>query len=110
AFDRTIAAARKSSHRVFPVGVGSAVNEALLQELATHTGGACELVTPNEEMAPRIARHFARVFQPRARAVRVHWPQAVLWQAMSASLGVYNGDTLRVFAGFDAAPEGAVVL
>ncbi|WP_425267091.1 hypothetical protein [Desulfofustis glycolicus] len=42
-----------SNHRVFAVGVGSAVLEGFLRRLADMTGGACELVVPNEEMSEK---------------------------------------------------------
>ena len=40
--------AKKSGHRIFTVGVGSAVSEAFVRELAAGTGGECELVSPRE--------------------------------------------------------------
>ena len=43
--------AKKSGHRIFTVGVGSAVSEAFVRELAAGTGGVCELVSPREGMA-----------------------------------------------------------
>jgi Ca-activated chloride channel family protein len=49
---------RRKAHRVFAVGVGSAVAEEMLRRLAQETGGACELVSPREGMAEKIARHL----------------------------------------------------
>jgi len=39
-----VAAAKTSGRRIFTVGVGHAVSEAFVRELATATGGECELV------------------------------------------------------------------
>lgn len=64
-----VAEARRSGYRIFTVGVGSAVAEAFVRELAAATGGACELVAPREDMAARIHRHFQRILAPPARAV-----------------------------------------
>ena len=61
-----VRAAKQSGHRIFTVGVGSAVSEAFVRELAARTGGACELVSPCEGMAGRVVRHFARMRAPRA--------------------------------------------
>ncbi|WP_288105563.1 VIT and VWA domain-containing protein [Limnobacter sp.] len=47
---RLVALAKASGHRVYAVGVGSAPAESLLRELAESTGGACELVQPNEDI------------------------------------------------------------
>ncbi|RMG30277.1 MAG: VWA domain-containing protein, partial [Gammaproteobacteria bacterium] len=60
--------ARASGDRVFTVGVGSAVSEAFLRELAEKTGGACELVTPREDIEASIERHFRRIYQKRLEA------------------------------------------
>ena len=49
--DAAIAEARASGHRIFTVGVGSAVAEPFVRALALATGGACELVAPREDMA-----------------------------------------------------------
>jgi Ca-activated chloride channel family protein len=43
-----IAAARRAGHRLFTVGVGTAVAEDLVRGLAEATAGACLLVHPNE--------------------------------------------------------------
>jgi hypothetical protein len=59
-----------SRHRVFTVGVGAAVAEAFVRTLAARTGGACELVSPNEGMAERITRHFQRMSAPHATRAR----------------------------------------
>lgn len=85
---------RDSGHRVFTVGVGSAVAEAFLQTLATTTGGACERVSPTEDMAERIVRHFERLREPRARRAVVHWPDGCT-PLDAAVLGpVFRGDTV----------------
>jgi len=66
--------ARNSGHRIFTVGVGSAVTETFLRRLADECSGACELVSPNEEMARRIHRQFERMYAPRAQEVTVSCP------------------------------------
>lgn len=106
-----VRAAKQSGHRVFTVGVGSAVSEAFMRELATGTGGACELVSPCEGMAERVLRHFERMRAPRARRATIRWPEGAQG-AVPAQLGaVYEGDTVIACAQFDAtALNGAVAL
>ena len=58
------------------MGVGSAVSEAFVRELAVGTGGECELVSPREGMADRVVRHFERMRSPRAKRVAVAGPMA----------------------------------
>jgi len=108
--DAAIAEARASGHRIFTVGVGSAVAEAFVRALAQATGGACELVTPREDMAGRIHRHFQRILAPPARRARVIWPAAVRDAVPDPLPPAYSGDTLHLFGTFADRPRGPVVL
>lgn len=106
--DSIIQEAIKSGHRIFTVGVGSAVSESFVRGLAEQTGGACELVSPNEDMAEKILRHFSRMRTPTATSVKVQWP---ITPKSQLELGaVYSGDTVNVWAWFDKQPEGEVNL
>lgn len=93
-----IKAARAYGHRVFTVGVGASVAEAFVRRLATETGGACELVSPNEDMADRIVRHFHRMNSPRAQGVQIRWPGKAVREVPSRMGAVYDGDTVHAFA------------
>jgi len=100
----------QANHRVFAVGVGSAVAEGFLRDLARETGGCCELVVPGEEMREKIVRHFKRIYLPRAEKVEVKWPEAPL-ENIPTELGpVYDGDTLHLFGRFSTRPQGPVSL
>jgi Ca-activated chloride channel homolog len=90
----------RSGRRVFTVGVGAAVTEAFLREIATSTGGSCELVTPREGMAARVIRHFERMRAPRARHITVHWPAGATDLAPSTYGAVFEGDTVIATATF----------
>jgi Ca-activated chloride channel family protein len=96
-----------SNHRVFTVGVGSAVSEGFLRRLADITSGACELVVPNEEMSEKIVRHFKGIFLPRTQ-ISVRWPQTPQ-QTIPRKLGpAFAGDTIHAFARFSEPPAGTV--
>lgn len=102
--------ADRSRVRFFTVGVGSSVSEAFVQTLADVTGGACELVSPNEDMAEKIVRHFKRIYFPKAENLKILWPgepEKTFPEQVSA---VYDGDTLHVFGRFKGKPEGEVEL
>ncbi len=45
-----------------------------VRSLAAATGGACELLTPHEDMAARIHRHFQRLYAASTAKVAVRWP------------------------------------
>ena len=101
---------RHRGHRIFTLGVGSSVSASFLQRLASETGGACELVAPNEQMAEHIVRHFGRMRQLRVREAAVRWGSQSLWSVPSDLSGIFAGDTLHVGAGFYAQPEGDATL
>ncbi len=109
AVDDVIATARKSGHRVFAIGVGSAPGEGLLREVSDKTGGACELVAPNQSAAEVIVRMFRRLRSPRCSDVDVDWGQPVLWQSALPS-ALYSGDTLHLCARMASVPVAAPVL
>jgi hypothetical protein len=92
--------ANRSGHRIFTVGVGSAVSESFVRGLATSTGGECELVSPREGMADRVIRHFERMRSPRAKRVAIHWPDGSVDVTPSQLGAVFEGDTVTACARF----------
>lgn len=101
--------ATTARHRIFVVGVGNAVSEAFLKNLANATGGACELVAPQEGMAESVLSQFHRIRQPKLGTPKIEWPRPPTWQTpLPANL--FAGDTLHVFAGFPQGVSGALQL
>ena len=95
----TIALAKASGHRLFAIGVGSAPAESLLRQLAEETGGACELVTPNESMVQAMVRMVLRMHASRTVDLSVDWGLTPLWQSPLGQQ-LYDGQTLHVCAQF----------
>ena len=83
--------------RIFSVGIGSAVAEDTVRMLADATGGACELLTPNEDMATRIAAHFDRMRQPRITQTELVWGQTPAWTVESQHAR-FAGDSSLIWA------------
>lgn len=104
--ENVIQTAKDSGHRVFAIGVGSAPGESLLREVAEKTGGACELVSPNQNVADVIVRMFRRLRSPRCAEVKVDWGQPVQWQE-ALPYALYGGDTLHLCARMGAMPVSA---
>lgn len=100
----------RSGVRFFTVGVGSSVSEAFVQTLADDTGGSCELVSPRENMAEKIVRHFKRIYSPQITNVKIHWPGEPKKTLPEQIKAVYDGDTLHVFGRFKKMPKGDVEL
>ncbi len=111
AWETVVDEATKSGHRIFTVGIGSAVSEAFVRALAAGTGGECELVSPQEGMADRVVRHFERMRAPRARRVAVGWPAGATHISPSRIGAVFEGDTVVACASFGGPPaHGSAIL
>jgi Ca-activated chloride channel family protein len=68
------------------------------------------LVSPHEDMAEKIVRHFKRIYFPRAEDVKISWP-CEPDKVFPAKVGnIYDGDTLHVFGRFQEKPDGEVTL
>ena len=107
--EKLVKRASRSGHRVFVVGVGTAVAEAFLRSLADSTGGACELVAPQEGMAERVLSQFHRIRQPKLGSLAIEWPVPPIWETVLPET-VFAGDTVHVFAGFAQPISGAVTV
>lgn len=97
--DNAIEQAQSKGIRLFTVGIGSAVAEDTVRALADQTGGACELVSPNEDMAARIFRHFNRMRQPQSTRLDIQWPAQPIWEQRPET-GCFAGDAYTVVAAF----------
>lgn len=102
--------AKSSRHRIFTIGVGSSVAENIVRGLASTTGGACELVSPNETMADKIHRHFKRMYAPQAKQVTILSSTEPSRSFPGKIKSVYAGDTLHIFNWFEQIPEGSIEL
>jgi hypothetical protein len=91
------------------VGVGSAPAENLLRDITEKSGGACEFVTPNENMAAVIVRMFRRMRGAAANRLKISWGQEALWQS-PLPMSIFDGETLHLFAGLAQQPEAVPVL
>jgi len=109
-WEKVVDKALKSNHRFFTVGVGSSVSEAFVHSLAKRSGGACELVSPTENMAERIHRHFKRIGTSRSSSSEVIWPTKPLRVYPEEMACIYDGDTNNIFAWFAQPPEGEMQL
>jgi Ca-activated chloride channel family protein len=107
--ENTIQSARESNHRIFAIGVGSSPAESLLREIAEHSDGACELVSPNEDMAAAMQRMVTRMRQGVVAGVSVDWHAPVIWHAPIPKV-IYPGETIHLAAVLGSRPAQAPVL
>lgn len=109
AIEQMLAQALHSQHRIFAVGLGHAPAESLLRNLAEATGGACELVSPNEDLGAAIVRMFKRMRTGQSTTLSVDWGATPLWQSTLPGQ-LFDGETVHVFARFDTVSAQAPVL
>lgn len=62
---------RRGSARFFTLGIDTAVNAALLKQLARLGGGTCELCTPSDDIEAVVAKLEARFGSPLVEDLRV---------------------------------------
>jgi len=106
--DRICYEFKKRQQRVFTVGVGSAVSEKLVKQLASDTRGSSEFVAPNENMVKKIDRHFKRIFMPSLNQVHLDFGQEVLWQSTPQNLFV--GDSVTIYSRLKGQPSESITL
>ncbi len=110
-----LASARISGHRVYTIGVGSAPAESLLRELAKDTGGACEFVTPHEDMRSAVDRMLARMRSAQEVRFAIKWNATEekhknhVW-ASTLPPQLIDGETVHLFARLPAKTEKPPVL
>ena len=106
--EETIATVRASGHRIFALGVGSSPAESLLQDMAEVTGGACEMVTPGENMQKAVERLLIRLRQSQAAEQTVHCEAPMLWSTPSARHAT-PGESISTWSQLQATPGELVV-
>jgi len=107
--EKVIESSKNSNHRIFTICVGSAANDNLVSELAEKTGGAAEMVAPNENIEQAIMRTFHRLRHAESMELHVDWGCESLWES-ELPFGVFDNDTVHVFARFNSEPTQAPVL
>ena len=106
--ENIIGRVRASGQRIYAVGVGSAPSESLLKDMADVTGGACEMVTPRENMQTAVERLLHRIRQTQAIQHEVTCTAPIVWQTKPAGHAA-TGNTLMSWTQIqmqDTAPEG----
>ena len=105
-----IAKAKESGHRIFSVGVGSASVESAIRGLAEATTGAYELVSPREDMADRIVRHFQRIDAPKVASVHLEGEDDLIRQESIRVGTVFSDETFHLFFRLNRLPESSIRL
>jgi len=78
------------------VGIGNGSNEFLIRSLARLSGGASELIAPNERIEPKILRIFKKVMDGRLRNVKIHWGMDV--DQAPVALNAFISQGMSIFA------------
>lgn len=98
----------RRKHRVFCIGVGSAVERGVLSTLSSKTGGEAIFVNVHEDMGKKVFEHFKRMTLIPANRPAFDFagarPQAIAPKNLPP---VFDGDMVLTCAWFDAAPKEA---
>jgi Ca-activated chloride channel homolog len=92
--------------RLFCVGLGSAVNRGLLDELAALGRGAVQVVRPDENAAAAIAAFQRRIDAPIATDLRIDWGGLAVRDAPRALPDLFAGQPIVVAGRYDRAQTG----
>ncbi|GEM_PF-283238 len=87
---------KDSRMRMFTVGIGNGPNEYFIKQLGRVTGGASELISPDERIEPKVLRLFTKVTSGSIRDLKVAWGTDVL--AADVPSVVHFGETVSIFA------------
>jgi Ca-activated chloride channel family protein len=106
---RIVDEAQRSGHRIYALGVGSAPAESLLREMAEATAGACEFVSPRENMTAAIERLLARIRLAMPVQARLASLSETRW-CSPMPRRIAAGETVHLFMRLPALPSQAPVL
>jgi len=96
----------RSAQRLFVIAVSATPVEELARKIASTTGGACEFVTPGEDMRAAVNRQLQRMAAPAHRIRAVDWGAPAEW-TVGTQCAIYAGDTVHLLAGFKTLPTGS---
>ena len=102
--EAVIKSAIKNKHRIFAIGVGSAPAESLLRELAESTGGACELVSPNESIEAATLRMFNRMRSTHTDKISLNWEHGLNWRTVIPKQ-IFSNETVHIYANVKEIPK-----
>ncbi|NJM07814.1 hypothetical protein HC891_18895, partial [Candidatus Gracilibacteria bacterium] len=90
--------------RVFAFGLGSAVNQYLLDQLAVVGRGNVEYIAPNEQIEDAVQRFQSRAAFPLLVDLALEWQGATVNEISAVTLpDLYAGQPLQVLAKFSTA-------
>jgi len=87
----------KNKMRMFPVGIGFGPNEYFIKQLARSTGGASEMVAPNERIESKVLKLFSKIsLSDTLQNLEINWNTDVLTCSIPAN--IYRGETASIIA------------
>jgi Ca-activated chloride channel family protein len=99
----------RRNHRVFCIGVGSAVERGVLTTLAKKTAGEAIFVNVHEDMGKKVFEHFKRMTLTPANKPAFDFAGARPLAAVPKNLPpVFDGDMVLTCAWFDTVPQEVV--
>ena len=102
---------KNRTHRIFCVGVGSAVARGMLRTVSRMTGGEATFVAPTDDMNRAVCTQYKRMTARPARDISLNFQEHFSVEQSPDPLPViFPGDTMLVFSWFDRCPDGDCLL
>lgn len=97
----------RQKHRIFSIGVGSAMERGVLSTLSSKTGGKAIFVSPHEDMGKKVFQHFKRMTLTSTEKPILDYYGHTPFDQTPRKLGsIFNGDMVLTCAWFSTLPEG----
>lgn len=97
--------------RIFTFGIGTAVSDVLLRDLARHTGGGMELIHPGERIDEKVIATFAKATAPTVRNLSVKLRNVEAGElAPEQHARLVDGEAWTLFGRYVAPGEGVAEL
>ncbi len=101
--------AARGKARIYSFGIGTAVSDVLLRDLARRTGGAVEFIHPGERIDEKVVAQFARAIAPRVSDVSLAWKGLEVAELAPAELpALVDGEPWAVFGRLASPGRGTV--
>ncbi|MBX5482632.1 MAG: VWA domain-containing protein, partial [Myxococcaceae bacterium] len=93
--------------RIYSFGIGTNVSDALLRDLARHSGGAVEFIHPGERVDEKVVAQFARAIAPRVDEMSVQFDGVAVSDLTPAPpRALVDGEPWVIFGRYDRPGRG----
>jgi len=105
-----LAGKHRDRARVFSFGIGYGPSHALIEGVATASGGGAVFISPDESIEEKVTRQFARFGTPRVTDIAVDWGGLTVADIPLPYPPVFSGEPFALFGLVAGGNAGEIVL